>query len=117
MGYLSDLSWSQRRRFGRFGCLKLNRVRDLGGLDRWGGLGWWCWGSSGGEIVRWVRVGFDDDDFLVGDDFFGGVEEGESIVGVVSGGAVFFVGEEFEGFGLEGESEFLEHFGDLRRFG
>ena len=64
--------------------------------------------------MAWVGVGFDDDDFLVGDDFFGGVEEGEAI-GVVRGGAVF-VGEEFEGLGLEGEGEFLEHLGDLRGF-
>lgn len=62
-----------------------------------------------------VGIGFDDDDFLVGDDFFGGVEEGEA-VGVVDGGGVFVVGEELECFCLESEGEFLEHFGDLRGF-
>lgn len=55
-----------------------------------------------------IGVGLDDDDFLVGDDLFGGVKERET-VDVVKGRSVF-VGEEFKGFGLESEGEFLEHF-------
>ena len=54
----------------------------------------------------------------VGDDFFGGVKEGETVDVVEErGSVVFFLGEEFEGFGLESEGEFLKHFGDLRGFG
>lgn len=80
----------------------------------------WLWQQRRwGGIVGGIGVGFDDDDFLIGDDFFGGVKEGETVDVVEEGGSVvvFFLGEEFKGFGLESEGEFLEHFRDLRGFG
>lgn len=56
---------------------------------------------------EFAEIGFDYNDFLVGDEFFGGVEESEDII-------VFgVVGEEFEGFGFDNVGEFVKHVGDL----
>ena len=75
------------------------RRGDLWQQRRWGG------------IVGGIGVGFDDDDFLIGDDFFGGVKEGETVDVVEErGSVVFFLREEFKGFDLESEGKFLEHF-------
>ncbi|KAL5988717.1 hypothetical protein ACLOJK_026817 [Asimina triloba] len=86
------------------------------GIGIEGGMGAANWLAVGGAIFEWgfVVVRFDDDDALVGDDFVGGVEIVEVGVGVIDFGFVFC--EEFDGLGLEGESEFLERFRDLGWF-
>lgn len=61
-------------------------------------------------------IGLEDDNFLIGNEIFSGVEEGETVdVGWVIGGSL--IGEEFESFGLESDGELLEHFRDRWGFG
>ncbi|GMN30956.1 hypothetical protein TIFTF001_003039 [Ficus carica] len=64
-----------------------------------------CPGSPQHELPN--KSCFDDDDFLVDDDFLCRAEEREAV------GGGFFVGEEFEVFDFESENKLLKHLKDF----